>query len=79
MIGRPPHGGRGLKSFQIWVRSLLPPCRPPHGGRGLKSLCSYEAKIGTGRPPHGGRGLKCPLYYKYFDSWEVALPTEGVD
>ena len=33
--GRPPHGGRGLKSDGILsTRSILG--RPPHGGRGLK-------------------------------------------
>ena len=35
--GRPPHGGRGLKSL-FGYPFVGVPCRPPHGGRGLKLL-----------------------------------------
>ena len=57
-LGRPPHGGRGLKYFFSYNAVHVQSRRPPHGGRGLK----YERRYGRGllfcRPPHGGRGLK---------------------
>ena len=35
-FGRPPHGGRGLKSVAVSNRNPVFCRRPPHGGRGLK-------------------------------------------
>ena len=35
-IGRPPHGGRGLKCIDNVQHLLDEDGRPPHGGRGLK-------------------------------------------
>ena len=60
--GRPPHGGRGLKSLclayfssgtgspsprRAWIEIPLPP--------------PLSARAVGGRPPHGGRGLKCEV------------------
>ena len=42
-LGRPPHGGRGLKLHRTRYRIRAPVCRPPHGGRGLK----YKCKLAT--------------------------------
>ena len=35
--GRPPYGGRGLKSNRL-VWDHWRECRPPYGGRGLKFI-----------------------------------------
>ena len=57
-LGRPPHGGRGLKYPQLRKRVYIVR-RPPHGGRGLKwHPAGRNRRKGCGRPPHGGRGLK---------------------
>ena len=56
--GRPPHGGRGLKSETINA-GFEQRRRPPHGGRGLKSANpGMFSLFPPSRPPHGGRGLK---------------------
>ena len=57
IIGRPPHGGRGLKLVRVACKKLLDR-RPPHGGRGMKFVRVACKKLLDRRPPHGGRGLK---------------------
>ena len=53
LFGRPPHGGRGLKSKRIKLCILQSFCRPPHGGRGLKYRGFYQhfqLKVGSPSP-----------------------------
>ena len=47
IVGRPPHGGRGLKLYLSGNGHHLFSRRPPHGGRGLKFLLLLE----QGKPP----------------------------
>ena len=59
IVGRPPHGGRGLKYTVRKLSDNRIARRPPHGGRGLKYIDSFSEYLDCGsRPPHGGRGLK---------------------
>ena len=59
--GRPPHGGRGLKSTRI-VAYIIALVSPPARGAWIEIWKNHEATpYGKGRPPHGGRGLKSML------------------
>ena len=58
MTGRPPRGGRGLKSDEALIDGKYY-CRPPRGGRGLKyRTYSHNSRQTYRRPPRRGRGLK---------------------
>ena len=55
--GRPPQGGRGLKSPQ-YCRSPSRPSRPPQGGRGLKSEPLYSRFLSLPSPPARGAWIE---------------------
>ena len=55
--GRPPLGGRGLKSKES-LDPITAAGRPPLGGRGLKYFPAERGSQERRRPPLGGRGLK---------------------
>ena len=56
-VGRPPHGGRGLK-YHPASRSRSCPCRPPHGGRGLKSFSACSSDTSALSPPTRGAWIE---------------------
>ena len=58
VVGRSPHGERGLKYWAIGGFEHLIPGRSPHGERGLKSSATQGNIRNAGRSPHGERGLK---------------------
>ena len=78
--GRPPRGGRGLKSFHLFQVKQPSTGRPPRGGRGLKSR--QIAGLHTdnrSRPPRGGRGLKYNINGGSLGAITVAPLAGGVD
>ena len=57
IVGRSPHGERGLKFAVNHPISHI--CsRSPHGERGLKWHVRRASNFRTSRSPHGERGLK---------------------
>ena len=53
-MGRPPHGGRGLKSKGEQGATGEQGGRPPHGGRGLKYYrCGEVNACGVSPPARG--------------------------
>ena len=78
VTGRPPHGGRGLKSeiIDALTDNLR---RPPHGGRGLKSD-GYAAYIYPRRSSSTrGTWIEINTYMSWSTHVEVVLHTGDVD
>ena len=77
-VGRPPHGGRGLK-YDIRDRFKSLNRRPPHGGRGLKFLLYCKELSLTVSPSSRRAWIEIlSILYHTMPSM-VALLTEGVD
>ena len=75
-IGRPPLGGRGLKSDD-GRHSRLRRRRPPLGGRGLKSDLPAAVITVASRPPLGGRGLKFARLLPLFHVFQSPSPRRA--
>ena len=76
---RPPHGGRGLKSFHRDV-NLFHHKSPPARGAWIEILSlMFIPNSAQSRPPHGGRGLKSLLPNCNMRRYSVAPRTGGVD
>ena len=76
---RPPHGGRGLKSFHRDV-NLFHHKSPPARGAWIEILSlMFIPNSAQSRPPHGGRGLKSPISAAAPPRLPVAPRTGGVD
>ena len=80
LAGRPPRGGRGLKSQSSRSLPSRSPSPPSRGAwiemTGVPYICPAEA---YGRPPRGGRGLKSFRdLFNYITSY-VAPLAGGVD
>ena len=60
-MGRPPHGGRGLKFPSQPTGQTLRMSAPTRGPWIEIRYGEMINQIFGGRPPHGGRGLKCRL------------------
>ena len=80
VFGRPPHGGRGLKSG---VACMCPACTQSPPARGawieINRISCYIAGLSVRRPPHGGRGLKYHNIAGAVLILAVAPRTGGVD
>ncbi len=61
LISRPPHGGRGLKSFDIGALLAMSGSSPTRGTWIEISSMYVCVDLPVSRPPHGGRGLKYTL------------------
>ena len=75
-LRRSPHGERGLKQMQPWVRYQGMQGRSPHGERGLKPASGAIDGIVLRRSPHGERGLKQPKESFGRESRQ-SLPSRG--
>ena len=75
---RPPHGGRGLKSYDTVVY-FLSHSRPPHGGRGLKSAGTYNVKITKLSSSTRGTWIEMSLILWKRNAPDVVLHTGDVD
>ena len=79
LIGRSPHGERGLKCFPP-VLCFGRLGRSPHGERGLKLPGrNYTRRKAAGRSPHGERGLKYLHKPRLIAGDDVAPRTGSVD
>ena len=58
VMGRAPHGARGLKYGVNGNTALTLKGRAPHGARGLKLCWPVSLPLFRSRAPHGARGLK---------------------
>ena len=71
-VRRPPHGGRGLKSYRLKIKRTLQGS-PPARGAWIEITEVYSALAQmSGRPPHGGRGLKFRL--RFYHIWRILSP-----
>ena len=60
VIGRTPHGVRGLK-YDVLRLCAINTGRTPHGVRGLKFKYVWYLSSLSSRTPHGVRGLKSSI------------------
>ena len=76
IVGRSPHGERGLKYRNVET-NIRASRRSPHGERGLKYVVTgLHEIIPTGRSPHGERGLKS-MASQPWSRWNVRRSPHG--
>ena len=78
ILGRPPRGGRGLKSVCL-INCVKEVSRPPRGGRGLKCFGSlYRVELPES-PPSRGAWIEIGLSLEGLPVLDVAPLAGGVD